>query len=505
LTLCRWRANFIAGRYLGPYQCENYAKWEDEMLQAHSTLRALLKKYLACSVLAAAPVLVAGGAWADNGGRKFEPAVHLLSSVPIPVSALNKGTGTFSFDISYVDQATGTYYLADRSNKAVDALSADSIVTQIFPNNGHAAFAGFVQCAVQPAGANDCAGPNGVVAAFPWLFVTDAPSRILTFDLRFNPPQTVSECTLLKTANGNPDPTRADELAYDPTDGLILAINNASTPPVATLVKVNQTTGALTCGTNIFLDAAHGVDATNGAEQPVWDPGTGKFYLSIPEISGDGGTGPHGAVLRISTAGTVEVQYPVDYCSPAGLALGPRDDLLVGCNTIFDETGAKWTTNADRDTNTAAPQLVILDAKTGSITANITGAGVGDEVWFNKGDNHYYAAASGSNLAPNAITPARSPNGTATTAPVLTAQGAATLDVIDAFSETLDQRVPTLNVPAVTASSGDKNPHPAGTAHSVAADADTNHVFVPIAANNAVPNCLTGCITIYGRYDPDRD
>jgi hypothetical protein len=77
------------------------------------------------------------------------------------------------------------------------------------------------------AGANDCAGPNGVVAAFPWLFVTDAPSRILTFDLRFNPPQTVSECTLLKDVNGNPDPTRADELAYDPQDGLVLAINNA--------------------------------------------------------------------------------------------------------------------------------------------------------------------------------------------------------------------------------------------------------------------------------------
>ena len=131
------------------------------------------------------------------------------------------------------------------------------------------------------------------------------------------------------------------------------------------------------------------------------------------------------------------------------------------------------------------------------------GAGVGDEVWFNKGDNHYYGAASGSNLAPNAITPARAPNGTATTAPVLTAQGAATLDVVDALSETLDQRVPTLNVPAVVAP--DLHPHPAGTAHSVAADGVTGNVFVPIGANNAVPNCLTGCITIYGRRDPDTD
>ena len=83
--------------------------------------------------------------------------------------------------------------------------------------------------------------------------------------------------------------------------------------------------------------------------------------------------------------------------------------------------------------------------------------------------------------------------------PPLTAQGAATLDVIDALSETLDQRVPTLNVPA------NDGVHPAGTAHSVAAFSGTNHVYVPIAANNAVPFCLTGCITIYGRDDPDSD
>jgi hypothetical protein len=149
-----------------------------------------------------------------------------------------------------------------------------------------------------------------------------------------------------------------------------------------------------------------------------------------------------------------------------------------------------------RNTDTAAPQLVILNAVTGLINANVR-AGVGDEVWFNSGDNHYYAAASGSNLAPNALFPARPPVGTATTAPVNVSQGAATLDVIDALSQTLDQRVPTFNVPADPAGS-----HPAGTAHSVAAYSGTNHVFVPIAANNAVPSCLTGCITIYGRDDP---
>src|ERR1700730_17343480 len=442
-------------RYLGRRQLTTTRDGRKEMLREHSTLRALLKKCVVSSVLVAVPVLVAGNAWAENnakgGGKKIEPAVRLLSSVPIPVSAANPlagkiGAGTYSFDISYVDQSTGTYYLADRNNFAVDALFAESIVTQIVPSAGHKPFAGFTPCALQPAGANDCAGPNGVVAAFPWLFVTDAPSRLLTFDLRTNPPTTVSDVDLLAGLPG--EPTRADELAYDPKDGLILAITNASTPPVATLVSVNQTTGALAVLKNIFLDTApghSGIDAKNGAEQPVWDPITQKFYLSIPQI---GANPTVGGVIRISTTGTVEATYTLTFCSPAGLALGPFDDLLVGCNTIWDTTGALWTNNADRRTATAAPQLIIIDAKTGKPTANILGAGVGDEVWFNKGDNHYYAGSSGGNLDLNALFPARAPVGTATTAPVNVSQGAATLDVIDALSETLDQRVPTLNVPA---------------------------------------------------------
>jgi hypothetical protein len=445
------------------------------------------------------PVLLLGAgssrAADQNNGQNGGP-VRLLHTVAVPVSAANNTAGAlYSFDISWVDQGTGAYYLADRSNKAVDIVEAETIVTQIAPNNGHAPFAGFVPCS-PPAGANDCAGPNGVVAAFPWLFVTDAPSRVLSFDLRTNPPTTVSE---VFTKDG--EKTRADELAYDPQDGLLLVINNASSPPFGTLIKVDKATGALTVVTNTPFDAAHGVDATDGAEQPVWDPGTGKFYLSIPEISGDGSTNLHGAVLRISTTGEVEAQYPVDLCGPAGLALGPNENLLVGCNTVFDTAGGKWTTNADRDTNTAAPQYVILDAITGNVDANVLGVGAGDEVWFNEGDGRYYTASSGSPLAPNAITPARPPVGTATTAPVLTAQGAAILGVIEASNKTLEQLVPTLNVPAVVAPA--PNPHPAGTAHSVAANAGNNHVFVPLAANNVFPNCLTGCIAVYGRSDSD--
>src|SRR4029077_8963014 len=200
----------------------------------------LRKSFWSTALAIAAGLLLPGHAsWAASS----EPPLRLLSSVPITVAIGNTSGGMFSFDISYVDPATGDYFLADRSNKAVDRVSAASIVTQITPNNGHGPFAGISP----PAFSTTTAGPNGVVAAFPWLFVTDAPSRVLSFDLRQNPPLTVSECT---TKAG--EPTRADELAYDPQDGLILAINNASTPPFGTLISVNQTTGALAVVKNIF-------------------------------------------------------------------------------------------------------------------------------------------------------------------------------------------------------------------------------------------------------------
>ena len=411
-----------------------------------------------------------GSGRADNGDDQDTDraggTVSLLETIPVPVSPFNSTAGAmYSFDISFVDQATGGYFLADRSNKAVDVVNGntDTFVTQIFPNNGHGPFAGFTAC-VPAAGANDCAGPNGVVAAFPWLFVTDAPSRVLSFDLRTTPPTTVSEVT---TRAG--EKTRADELAYDPRDGLILAINNAATPPFGTLIQVNKATGALTVVKNIDLDAAHGVDAQNGAEQPIWNPDTGKFYLSIPQI---GPNVAHGGVIRISTSGAIEKTFPVEHCSPAGLSLGPRNQALIGCNTVFDTAGNVWDPNG---AVTAAPKDVIIDLLSGD-TTDVPGVGAGDEVWFNKGDRKYYATGSGSPLRP---------------LPAATAKGSTPLGVIDANKQKLLQLVPTYNVPAGPG-------HPAGTSHSVAANDRNNHVFVPLPANNAFPGCLTGCIAVFG-------
>jgi hypothetical protein len=185
----------------------------------------------------------------------------------------------------------------------------------------------------------------------------------------------------------------------------------------------------------------------------------------------------------------------VDFCSPAGLTVGPRQELFIGCNLVFDTAGSVWDPNG---TVTAAPKDVIIDAKTGAIVANVYGVGAGDEVWFNKGDGNYYATGSGSPFRP---------------LPAATAKGATPLGVVDAKDKTVLQQLTTYNVPALLTGPA-SGLHPAGTAHSVAVDAENNHVFVPLGANNAfsafavpghgpVPDCETGCIAVFGHSDED--
>ena len=242
-------------------------------------------------------------------------------------------------------------------------------------------FAGVVPTADCTAiGGANCSGPNGVVAAYPWLFVTDGGSRVVNIDLRTG--QIAPDGDVV---TANHDPNRADELAYAPGPGLLLVINNADTPPFGTFISVNKMTGALTVGQRITF-----TDATNGAEQPVWNPDDGRFYLSIPSISGTTmAPGPIGAVYRIDpNTATFEIAAEIEECGPAGLTLGPNQDLLVGCNTVFDTAGNVWDATKDI---TANPRDVILDAKTGIIEATVFGVGAGDEVWFNRGDGHYYA------------------------------------------------------------------------------------------------------------------
>ncbi len=435
------------------------------MLRSQRFISALRRKNFGLAALTAAAtataLLLAGtAAWAAKPER--DGPVRFLFSVPIPVAAANTTGGLFSWDISFVDQTTQTDYVADRSNKAIDVVNAKT-----------GKFVKFISATPPFAGVSsvsaEFSGPDGVLTARGCIVATDAKSRVVSF--------TAGGSQVSNVSTGAADGSRADELAFDPKDNLLLVINPGFTvTPFGTLISISASC-KLTVGKKIPLPTA-----TGGAEQPQWDPGTQRFFLSIPEVSH---IPQFGAVFRINPlTAVVDAMVSLTSCSPAGLALNPNNHtLLVGCSVVFDMAGSPWS---GTDTLTAAPTQQIIGTD-GFIQAIIPGAGPSDEVWYNGGDDHFYTGSSGSPLAPSVIVKGAT----------AVSQGAAILGVLDGTSQRLDQLVPTFNVPAVAGK------HPAGTAHSVAANATNNWVLVPLAADNVYPGCLTGCVAVYGRKDID--
>jgi DNA-binding beta-propeller fold protein YncE len=322
-------------------------------------------------------------------GEENHATYHQIALIAVPGSPLN------SFDISWVDRSSHAYYLSDRSNKGVDIFDTRT-------NTFVARITGFVG----PSTSNDTAGPNGIVPVRDRheLWAGDGDSTVKVIDL-----MTRTVVASIQTGGAN----RADELAYDPRDHVLIVANDAESVPFVTFIDTRSRT---------VLGKVEIPDATNGLEQPVWDPESRLFYLSVPRLGGDPRNG--GVAVFDPRARSLLRIFAVTDCEPAGLALGPEQQLLLGCS---GDGIAGWTA-----------QLQVMDAETGAIVKVITGIGGSDEVWFNPGDHHYYVAARNN-------------------------PGGPVLGVIDAERNVLIQSVPT-----------------GPNSHSVAADPKTNHIFVPL-------------------------
>jgi hypothetical protein len=260
-----------------------------------------------------------------------------IDTIPIPGAPLT------SFDISWVDPVNELYFLSDRSNKAVDVFDAanDAFLRRI---DGFAGANG---------GVTSGAGPDGVVSTGPTeVWAGDGDSTAKVIDLTTN--------TVVATISTG-GIHRVDEMAFDARDHLLLAANNADTPPFLTLFDTQTRT--IVKG---HITVADQTGQATGIEQPAFSNVTGLFYASVPSLGSDAS---HGAVAVIDTTGTVIATIPIEDCSPTGLSVGPRDHLVVGC----DE-----------------PVTVIISATQMMEIARITEVGGADEVWFNPGDRNYY-------------------------------------------------------------------------------------------------------------------
>ena len=207
----------------------------------------------------------------------------------------------------------------------------------------------------------------------------------------------------------------------------------------------------------------NGPNATNGLEQCGWSPSSGKFYQNVPAVNSTnpGKDDVPGAIAVINPKNMKVEQLfsiPLEDCAgPQGMAIGPNDQILEGCNAAGP--------NGSRNT-------VVVSAKNGSILAVLQDLGGADEVWFNEGDGHY--------IIPSCNTACR----TVPTSPfVLT--GPEVLGMVDANTLLRDQTVFVASQNSDTnVTSG--NPR---TIHSVAGDPNNKQIILPIPACTSATAC----------------
>ncbi len=266
---------------------------------------------------------------------------HSLRQIALITGPDIPPAGLWAFDISYVDDQSQVDYLADASNASVDLIDTrtDTLIGQI------GGFRGF-------HGSRETQGPGGVlVDDLSQLWASDGDSTVKVIDL--------SSRTIVATLNTG-GAKRADEMAYDPQDQLLLVTNGSEAVPFATFISVTK---------RAIVDRLVFADASGGLEAPVFDPETHRFYLSVPANKQE----PGGAVAVVDPLTQRQVgEYPLPACDPSGIALDPTNqELLLGCSG----------------------HPVIISALNGQVEATILQTSGCDEVWYNRGDRRFYQAA----------------------------------------------------------------------------------------------------------------
>jgi hypothetical protein len=342
-----------------------------------------------------ATALAACGGGGSTSGNITPPAgssfgnskLQLKTQVILP----NLGAGStpaFSYDIGGVDPLLHHYYLADRTNKALDVIDTRTNVLKQIPGP----YAGIKS-------SNDISGPDGIVfiPGNPKVYVGDVNSVKLV--------DTNSGAVVTTIVTGTAG-FRTDEGCYDKDDNLIMFANPADSPPYTTFI--NASTNAVVA-TLPFADSA-------GLEACIYDPGTKSFF-----INNDGTTAnPQGeldvipASTAVAAAPAVAHVYPEGSCGPTGIDMGPNHQLVIGC-----------------DAPQGSPQITLIMNTSGAIVKTITNVGGSDEVAYDAFTNRYYTASR--NWTANGIS--QTGSSTAVFVPVL--------GVIDASSNTWIENVPT--------------------------------------------------------------
>jgi hypothetical protein len=445
--------------------------------------------------------------------------LQLKTVMPPPAGGTGKIT---SFDISFVDTASHTYILGDRTNNGIDVYDTGTNTFRLIA--GHNLFKGVVL--VNGVANNDLSGPDGTMivhnpaTGLAEIWAGDGDSTLKILDL-------TTGALLATVPTGAPTQKRVDEMCLDTFHNIGFVANNAADTPFVTAVDV-ATRNILG---QIFFDGTNGTPlASNGIEQCQFNPRDNMIYVTVPEINGPGDNSAPGGVSRIDpvsvqVVATFVIPHP-DCAGPQGLAIGPLTgdygQMLTGCNGAVANAGFQRTT------------ALIDDGSVSGVFGRPVGANVlpfqagNDMITFNAADNHYYMARSGNNSfvnpAPDPITgvPYGCPNVTGAinyggaiytggnslgeSFPGNSLAGPQVLGMINAL--TLENDPDTITGltncaagnpgPGGVGRAGVANPH--GANHSVAADSGHNQIYMPIASTAVAP-AMRGICAQGGRPD----
>src|SRR5882672_6935887 len=262
-----WRAHLRKSVVVSTYNRRQH-------MSARFTFRNSIAAMLAAPALVGAGT--AYGACAGPGAPN-NTETKCLTAVQIPGAALR------SYDISWVNPKRAEYYLADRSNAAIDIIDIRHLTFKRFLGKGQ-----FVGVKLNNAGKpneavnNDISGPDGVVTHGRWLYAGDGDSTLKVFDL--DGPNALAQPPL--STGGT---TRVDEMALTTDGELLLTVNNAEEPPYANLFAANgdRNHSSVRMLTKITIDPVL-FPGTPAIEQPTWDPTTKRFYVSVPILGKPG-------------------------------------------------------------------------------------------------------------------------------------------------------------------------------------------------------------------------
>jgi hypothetical protein len=336
------------------------------------------------------------------GAKLYAAGYRQIATISIP------GDLAGGFDISWADSVAGRYYLADRGTTSIDVIDTK-----------HLKYLYAIPLASAGNGVVAIPNPHDNAADPAELWVGDGASNVEVIDLSTN--------AMVASISTN-GVARADELAYDPLDHILLVANDRETTcvmgvctggaPFITFISTENRTvlGRITYDGQGTPQVVFGDPLSNhGLEQPVWNSKTGMFYLAVPATSAN----PTGEVDEIDPAGQQITRIFPTTCNPAGLVLTPRQRLVTSCGDV-------------------------ISVASGKVLTTVANVGA-DEIWFNPGEERVYFGGF-----------------QAVKVPIVNTDN--------------DKLVATLTVGVINPTP----PPPSQTTHSVAADSENNFIFVPV-------------------------